>query len=127
MLLVSLLAGAAAEPALAFRDETAIIYGDSREPKFRASRDYVLKLGSNPKGKTFDFDLVERRVKISAVGEGLWVGCDALKPGVAACDTMRGRIKMRSGNARRPGPVADEPLGRGLPSCPGDPRCPNGG
>ena len=92
VLLAALLAGAAAEPAaLAFREETAVVYDDAGAPKFRATRDFVLKVGGNPRGKAFDIDLIKRRVKVSAKGEGLWVLCSDLQPGVAACGRHRGR------------------------------------
>ena len=125
VLLAALLAAVAAEPAaLAFREETAVVYDDAGVAKFRGTRDFVLKVGGNPKGKIVDFDMVKRRVKVSAKGEGLWILCNDLQPGVAACGAVPARPKQRRGSA---GTVADQPLDRGLPSCPGDPRCPNGG
>jgi len=124
VLFVGLLAAAAAEPGLQFREETAVVYDDAGVAKFRGTREFVLKAAHNPKGDTFSIDMLRRRVKISVTGEGLWVACSDLQPGVPACGAMPARPKQRRGSSGLP---VDQPLDRGLPSCPGDPRCPNGG
>lgn len=124
---------------VAFNGSKVVAYDAGDAPVFRADRGFLFgatsKLG-NPAGRVFAWDLVRKKVRVSAAGRPqIWLACSELKPMSLACSTTLriandGSLVISgtgvNGGVRGNGPVeADaETLAR-LPDCPGDPRCPS--
>lgn len=110
---------------IAFRTADALVIDAANQPLFRASRDYLLKMARNPAGQVVRYDPVARRVLVSGAGAPeYWVRCADLMPMQASCPAMPPKpatrsIKLTRGNGSDPALAA-----RGIPACPGDPRCP---
>ena len=74
----------------------------------------------------------ERRVVRVSEHNPWWVPCDQLQPLANACQAVAAKPKTRGLKLppQSESPPADAALsgpdGRGIPSCPGDPRCPSG-
>lgn len=122
------IAGASAPVAsevIAFRTGDALVVDAANQPLFRTSRDYLLKMARNPAGQVVRYDPVARRVLVSsAAAPEYWVRCADLVPMQASCPALPPRpatrsIKLTRGNGPDPAVAA-----RGIPACPGDPRCP---
>ena len=129
MLLTILLALAASEPAsdtIQYRVPEALVVDKDGKPLFRAQRDFLLQISGNPDGRIVAYDPAGRRVRVSAHNPW-WIPCSELQPQAIAC-AQPARPKTRSimlpPQASVPGEAITEPVGRGVPSCPGDPRCP---
>lgn len=114
-----------AEP-LAFRQSMITVVDQQGSALFRSSGDYALAVAKNPGGKAFAYDRDKQQVRISAGEPALWVSCSDLVVGSSVCsDSVPPRSKTRSIRLPGKGNVPPSPeFARGLPSCPGDPRCP---
>jgi hypothetical protein len=127
MAVAASLAGAstpAVNEVIAFRAGDALVVDAANQPLFRTSRDYLLKMARNPAGQVVRYDPLARRVLVSSVGPEYWLRCADLVPMQASCPALPPRpatrsIKIPRGDGSDPGVAA-----RGLPACPGDPRCP---
>lgn len=120
--LILLAAGTAtAEPEpIRFKADSAVVSDALGRPLFRAGPAYLFPLAGNPGGKVVRYDSARRRVLVTAASPEWWLDCAELEPMAEACAPLRRRGANRA--------AADTPaaldLGRGVPSCPGDPRCP---
>lgn len=128
MLSILLLAAEPAEtPApVQLRTPVAIAYDAVYEPRFEAELPYILRVASNPEGRVFGFDQRRRMVRVSADGaEPLWLSCDQVEAAGDYCSTPAAPQAVRPARPRRMrmGAIRGDSA-RGLPSCPGDPRCP---
>lgn len=137
MLLSALLAAALAEPAsgpapefIRYRVAEALVVDKNDKPLFRAPRDFLLTISGNPEGRVLAYDAARRAVLVSEHNPW-WIPCDQLQPLGNACQAAAPKPKTRG--LKLP-PQSDAPAdaalagpeGRGVPSCPGDPRCPPG-
>lgn len=126
---------AGTEPALKLNSATAIIYDGTGAKQFLASRDYLLKL-AGPDPRIRAWNPVRSLVRISERGASeLWIGCEAVQASALACSDLLLTIGLENDLrvARKPTARAGASRGarspiqesaRGLPQCPGDPRCP---
>lgn len=131
---VALLAGAAAEPApesFRYRTSEALIVNSNGKPLFRTSLDFLLTVSGNSEARVLAFDAERRMVRVSK-NNAWWISCEQLQPLKTACVVPVPKLKTRG--FRLPPQNGDQvnngstgPEGRGVPSCPGDPRCPTGG
>lgn len=127
-LLFALLAGMAPGPSdtIEYRVPEALVVDKDGKPLFRAPRDFLLTIAGNPDGRVLAYDPDKRQVRVSEHNPW-WIPCSQLKAQAVACAEPP-RPKTRS--IRLPqsdaSGLAAEPEGRGVPSCPGDPRCPSG-
>ena len=133
LLLAALLAGAT-EPAvetIQYRVTEALVVDKAGKPLFRAPRDFLLTISGNPEGRVIAYDAERRVVRVSEHNPW-WVPCDQLQPLANACQAVAAKPKTRGLklSPQSESPPADAALsgpdGRGIPSCPGDPRCPSG-
>jgi hypothetical protein len=129
LLLAVLLAGAAAEPAsetIQYRADEALVVDKDGNPLFRARRDFLLQVSGNPDGRVIGYDADKRRVRVSE-HQPWWIPCNQLQPQPVACAAGPARPKTRGIKLppQSAGPI-EEAAARGVPSCPGDPRCPKG-
>ncbi|OYY89915.1 MAG: hypothetical protein B7Y45_10160 [Sphingomonas sp. 28-66-16] len=124
---------------ITFTDSKVVAYDDGDTPLFRADRAFLFggtsKLG-NPAGRVFAWDLVRKKVRVSAAGRPqIWIACSEIKPMSLACSTTLriandGSLVISgtglNGGQRGSGPLEPDAatLAR-LPDCPGDPRCPS--
>lgn len=110
---------AEAEP-IRFKSDSALVSDALGRPLFRASPAYLFPLAGNPGGKVVRYDSARRRVLVSTSAPEWWVDCGEIEQAGETCAPLRRRGANRG--------AADTPaaldLGRGVPSCPGDPRCP---
>ena len=118
---------AAASPAsdvITLKNADVMVVDAANQPLFRSSRDYLLKMANNPAGQVVRYDPVGKRVLVSSAGPEYWVHCAELSPMAASCPASPPRPATRSIKIPR-GTAGDSGLAsRGLPTCPGDPRCP---
>jgi hypothetical protein len=129
LLLAALLAGGT-EPAaetIQYRVPEALVVDKAGKPLFRAPRDFLLSISGNPEGRVLAYDPALRRVRVSE-HQPWWIPCSQLQPQTVAC---AGAAKPKTRSISLPGAVpagevAATPEARGVPSCPGDPRCPSG-
>ena len=130
LLLAALLAGSAAEtPAetIQYRVAEALVVDKDGKALFRAPRDFLLTISGNPDGRVLAYDAAQRRVRVSEHNPW-WIPCSQLQPQAVAC-AAPAKPRTRSislPKAEPPEAVGAGPDGRGVPSCPGDPRCPTG-
>ncbi len=132
MLLAALLAATGpATETIQYRVTEALVVDKNGKPLFRAPRDFLLTISGNPEGRVIAYDPERRAVRVSE-HQPWWIPCDQLQPLVLACEAAAPKKKTRglklppqSGGADDL--AATEPDSRGVPSCPGDPRCPSGG
>ena len=134
LLLAALLAGAV-EPSsdtIQYRVTEALVVDKARKPLFRAPRDFLLTISGNPEGRVIAYDAERRVVRVSEHNPW-WIPCDQLRPLANVCQAEPAKRKTRGLKLppQSGAPTADAamagPDGRGIPSCPGDPRCPSGG
>ena len=134
MVLVAMLmmAGAAtASPAadiITFRTADVLVVDGAGQPLFRSAGDYLLKAAGNPAGQVIRYDSAAQRVLVSKAGPEYWVRCADVAPMLSSCPAATPRPATRSiriprAAAQRGTPDPDL-AARGLPACPGDPRCP---
>lgn len=130
LLLAALLAGADAPPAtemIQYRASEALIIDNDGKPLFRAPRDFLLQVSGNPEGRILAYDAERRRIRVSE-HQKWWIPCAQVQPQAVAC---AGTEKRKTRSIELPAQSSDEgiagPDARGVPSCPGDPRCPSGG
>lgn len=118
---------ATANPAadiIAFKYADVLVVDAANQPLFRSSRDYLLKMANNPVGQVIRTDPLSKRVLVSSAGPEYWVRCAELSP-MPSCPVTSAKPATRSIKIPRSGAPADAGLAsRGLPACPGDPRCP---
>ena len=131
-LLAALLAGAAAEPApdvIQYRVTEALVVDKDGKPLFRAPRDFLLTIAGNPDGRVVAYDSARRMVRVSEHNPW-WISCSQLQPQAVACAASAAAKPKTRSIKLPPQAGADDtaalPEGRGVPSCPGDPRCPSG-
>jgi hypothetical protein len=124
-----------AEPVLTFGSPNAIVYDGTGTKQFVATREYLLGLaGPDPRIRAWNPSRSLVRISPRGAPE-LWIGCEAVKPAGMACIDLQLTIGLdndlrvarkptaRAGASRgAKGPVQES--ARGLPQCPGDPRCP---
>jgi len=111
--------------AVAFRNVDVLVVDSADRPLFRSSRDYLLREAQNPTGQVVRYDPVARRVLLSTAGPEYWVRCAELMPMQASCPATPAKPATRSIRIpRSTEPNGPEHASRGLPACPGDPRCP---
>lgn len=122
--MAALAAGASALPeTLEFRGKDVLVFDSAGIPIFRSSRSFLLKIAHNEEGTVVDYDPLLRRVRVSTIGTELWVHCGELQPMKTSCASAQTRPRrMRSSTEDSDALI--EQLSRGLPACPGDPRCP---
>lgn len=123
---------------IVFNSSKVVAYDAGDTPIYRADRGFLFgpnsKLG-NPAGRVFAWDLVRKKVRVSAAGRPqIWLACSELQPMSLACSTTLriandGSLVISgvgtNGGVRGNGPTeADAATLARLPSCPGDPRCP---
>ncbi len=131
MLLAALLAGTPAPGPVAetieYRVSEALVVDKDGKPLFRAPREFLLQVSGNPDGRVVAYDAAARRVRVSE-HQPWWIPCSQLQPQAVAC-ALPARPKTRSITLppqSLPASDAQGPDTRGVPSCPGDPRCPTG-
>lgn len=129
-MLVSMLimaGAAAASPAGAvinFKSADVLVVDAANRPLFRSDRDYLFKLAANPAGRVVRYDPVGRRILVSMSGPEYWVRCAEVKPMTGSCAAPAAHLTRGLKPAGAAGPDTTGLAARGLPSCPGDPRCP---
>lgn len=135
LLLAALLAGAAPEAppeSFQYRAAEALVVDKNGKPLFRTSRDFLLTVSGNPQGRVLAYDPEKRMIRVSD-NNPWWISCDQLQPLASACQAAAPAKPKTRGIKLPPqsGDTSDIVVGgfesRGVPSCPGDPRCPNGG
>ena len=130
LLLAALLAGTAAEPApeiIQYRVAEALVVDKDGKPLFRAPRDFLLTISGNPEGRVIAYDAARRMIRVSAHNPW-WISCSQVQPQSVACaEPPKPKTRsIRLPRAEAPADAITGPDGRGVPSCPGDPRCPSG-
>jgi hypothetical protein len=129
LLLAALLAGMASEPSdtIQYRVPEALVVDKAGKPLFRAPRDFLLTIAGNPDGRVLDYDAARRMVRVSEHNPR-WIPCSQLRPQSVVCaEAPRPKTRsIRLPQADSADAAATPPAERGIPSCPGDPRCPNG-
>ncbi|TAD78338.1 MAG: hypothetical protein EAY70_07110 [Sphingomonadales bacterium] len=115
-----------------------VAYDAEDNPLFKAERNFLFgpdsKLG-NPDGRAFAWDLVRKKVRISAASKPqVWVACSEIKTMSIACSTnlrvANDGSLIISGLGADGGKRGSEPFevdaagAARLPVCPGDRRCP---
>lgn len=109
---------------IAFKNADVMVVDAANQPLFRSSRGYLLKMARNPAGQVVRYDPAGKRVLVSSAGLEYWVRCAELAP-MPSCPASPPKPATRSIKIPRSGAPADAGLAsRGLPACPGDPRCP---
>lgn len=121
-----------------FNGATVVTYDMADTPLYRAEYRFLFgpesKIG-NADGRVFAWDLVRKKVRISAAGRPqVWVACSEIKTMSIACAT---NIRVANdgsliisglgadGGKRGSEPFeADAATASRLPACPGDRRCP---
>ena len=129
MLLTALLMGAAAAPTgdmIQYRVTEALVVDKDGKPLFRAPRDFLLTISGNPDGRVLAYDAAKRMVRVSEHNPW-WIPCSQLQPQSVACAEAPKRKTRSISLPRSTADDATAPDARGVPSCPGDPRCPSGG
>ena len=112
-----------------FKAKEVLVSDSDGVPLFRGKRDFVLRIARNPTGQVVAYDASSSRVRVSKVGTELWLQCAELEPMAASC-AEGGSRRSRAGSIRGgddPAPPNVESSGIRVPSCPGDPRCPEVG
>ena len=125
-LLIAALTGVAnpVGEAIAFKNSDVLVVDSAGMPLFRSSRDHLLKIARNPGGLVIRADAANGRVLVSGAGPEYWVRCAELAP-LASCPASPPRPATRSIKIPRGGASGEVELAaRGVPVCPGDPRCP---
>lgn len=128
----------AAQPVVTFNGEKATALDADGQSLFRSSRSYVLEFAKNRDGLVSEWRPSAGIVRISRTGDPeVWLRCADLRSMVIACSKLQ--FDVRGGQVLRvsePGVVAPGrsssqvpgtqigPSTRGVPDCPGDPRCP---
>ena len=128
---------AGAEPELALTSPSAIVYDAAGTKQFVATREYLVGLaGPDPRIRAWNPNRSLVRISPRGATE-LWIGCEAVKAAAMACSDLQLTIGLDNDLrvARKPAaragvsptrgakpPVRES--ARGLPQCPGDPRCP---
>ena len=110
-----------------FRTSEAVVVDKTGKPLFRTDKDFLLRVSGNSQGNVVGYDPQNRRVLISPLNSW-WIHCDQLLPQTVACATERPARKTRSVTlSDLAGSTPDIKPGesQGIPSCPGDPRCPS--
>lgn len=115
---------APAAELIAFKHADVLVVDAAGAPLFRSSRDYLLKMTRNPTGAVVRHDPAGRRVLLSNAGPEYWVGCAELAPMATSCPAPLAKPATRSIRIPRAGSPDAGLAARGLPACPGDPRCP---
>lgn len=131
-LLAALLAAAApAAETIHYRVTEALVVDKDGKPLFRAPRDFLLTIAGNPDGRVIAYDSERRAVRVSEHNPW-WIPCDQLQPLALACQAAAPKPKTRGlklppqSGAAPDDTAMTQPDARGVPSCPGDPRCPTG-
>ena len=134
----------AAQPDLKLKDGKATVFDEGGEPLFVGDQAFVLQYARNPGAKIFEWNLARDRIRISPAGDpAAWVDCDDVEPAGIACSELQFSIgpdgglrisqpvrRARLGAVRggftvpRRAAPSRAGVGRGVPNCPGDPRCP---
>ena len=109
---------------IALKNADVLVVDSADRPLFRSSRDYLLMMARNPAGNVVRYDPVARRVLVSSAGPEYWIRCAELSPMAASCPASPPKPATRSIKFSRGTPGDPGLASRGLPSCPGDPRCP---
>lgn len=132
MLLSAFLAAVLAEPApefIQYRVAEALVVDKNGKPLFRAPRDFLLTISGNPEGRVLAYDAERQMIRVSD-NNPWWIPCDQLQPLANACQAAAPKPKTRGlklpPQSGSPDEAMTGPEGRGVPSCPGDPRCPTG-
>ena len=130
-----------AEPELELRRSTAILYDKEGTKQFLGSRDFITQIGG-PSLRIRAWNPVKSLVRISPRGQPeVWLACEAITTTGLACSDLQLSIgldnELRVSTRKAPSPGASPTRGgifpsllppvenaRGLPLCPGDPRCP---
>lgn len=119
---------ATASPAgdvITLKNADVMVVDAANQPLFRSSRDYLLKMANNPTGQVVRYDPISKRVLVSSAGPEYWIRCAELSPMAASCPASPPKPATRSIKIPRGNTPADPSIAsRGLPACPGDPRCP---
>lgn len=124
-----------AQSAIELAGDTATVLDDRGRPIYKANREFLLTVARNPSGRIQEWDSVRQLVRISTGNApSAWLSCKELKAMPIACTDVRltastnGKIEItgRAGRVRAAASRnASGPAGAtGLPTCPGDPRCP---
>lgn len=113
-----------AAEVIAFKHDDVLVVDAAGAPLFRSSRDYLLKMARNPTGAVVRHDPAGKRVLLSNAGPEYWVRCAELAPMATSCPAPPARPATRSIRIPSAGSPDAGLAARGLPACPGDPRCP---
>ena len=93
------------------------VYDQDRKPAFNAGSTYIAEIAGNPKLRIYELDPEKKWARVSPKRRpGLWLRCRDLSFG-----SCIGYPEDAPGYGRGP---RQGPLERGVPNCPGDPRCP---
>ena len=106
------------------RNADMMVMDSANQPLFRSTRDFLLKMANNPTGQVVRYDPLGKRVLVSSSGPEYWVACAELSPMAASCPVSPPKPATRSIKFPRSGGADPSVAARGLPACPGDPRCP---
>lgn len=127
----------AAQSRAELAGSTAVAVDATGKPLFVAGADFLFASARNSSRRIHEWDPVRQLVRISAAdSKPLWLRCSDLKAMPIACTTIRVRA-LSDGKIEIGQPVGgvralsgDSPAdlnARGIPACPGDPRCPRPG
>lgn len=127
------------EPSLTMRATNAIVYDRDGKKLFVADAAFIAKLSSGEL-RIHAWNPAKSLVRISAPGDfEAWLGCEAVEPTAIACsdlelalgldnDVRVSRKATSLQGASRVSRSAEmsrlQESAKGLPACPGDPRCP---
>lgn len=124
LMAASVTAASPAGDVITLKNADVMVVDAANQPLFRSSRDYLLKMANNPTGQVVRYDPLAKRVLVSSAGPEYWVLCAELSPMAASCPANPPKPATRSIKISRSGAPDPSLAARGLPACPGDPRCP---
>ena len=128
------------EPALTLKSAKAIVYDRDATKLFLADSAFIAKLSAGEL-RIHAWNPAKSLVRISPRGAfEAWVGCEAVEPSELACSSLELTLGLDNDLrvSRKPTSLQGAPRltrstdtsdlqesAKGLPACPGDPRCPS--
>lgn len=110
------------EQGLQLRGTTATAYDAADQPVLIGSREYILGWANNPLGLVFESDPFRGRVRVSGnTAPAVWLKCAEISSAECQPPTPSA-VRDRTRSVELP-EMPGETAAR-VPTCPGDPRCP---
>jgi hypothetical protein len=136
-----------ARPAFKLTEPRVIAFDTLGRVQFTMDAGYVQKLTDGAAAQVYEWDPRDRRIRITDGASPVWIRCAVAAVDGLACSDARLRVTadgtisvtkvVRDSASRGMAPAGRSPLGaaglgsaflgnaaRGIPNCPGDPRCP---